>query len=157
MNPLLYPLALILYAEGSYSKITKSCSRSLLYTYLLSLLITSYVYNTKTALILCILTHVITYTYCISICDSKLSRSLFCVMAFISTLIYGTVLAGHISLDVSFLGQSLLQNSNYLYREGNLLAISLCSLLLANSSERVHIRENLIGFSLIAALFLERL
>jgi hypothetical protein len=157
MNPLLYPLALILYAEGSYSKITKTCSRSLLYTYLLNLLITSYVLDTNTAVILCILTHLIAYSYCISLCDSVLSKSLFFLMLIITTFIYITIIKGDIVLDISFLGESLLQHSNYIYREGNLLAISLCSLLLANHSQRVHSRENFIGVSLIAALLVERL
>lgn len=146
MSPsiLWFPLILILYGEASYCKVTRRCSRSILYSYLLTLVITANTVNIQLGLIFSYFTIMISYIYCMGISERPAGRGLFATMIILMSYVLTAVIFRTFEYDILVEGWSLLEHSSYIYREGSLIALSCVSFLTMNN-HRVGRRENIIG------------
>lgn len=127
MNPLIFPVILIIYSEMSTREVTRRISRVLLYSYLLALLSTMYVENYQVAVLLSLCIHTVGFLYSAVTAETKISKGLFTfVMVSISYVHTGILLQDYL-MDITFYGSSLLGYSNHLYKEVTIVAIGLTS------------------------------
>lgn len=146
MSPsvLWFPFVLILYGEASYCKTTRRCSRGILYAYLSSLMITSYMSDTQLATMLSYFVITMGYAYCIAISERKAGVILFSIMIILMSYISSAVIFRTMEYDIVIDGVSLLAKSSYIYREGSMIALS-CVSFLTMFNQRVSRQENILG------------
>jgi hypothetical protein len=150
MNPLLLPLILILYAEGSSCTVTRKVARVLLYSSLLSLLTTSYMPSLLLAKLSLMFIHIIGFLCCIQYCQKIAGKLTFLILLLGVFWIDLSILIGSLKYDITLLGYSLLTYSNYFYREMILVSVGLCASI-GNMSKRDAGKENTLG--LVVASF----
>ena len=155
MNPLLFPLALILYAEGSYCVVTRKVARLVLYSYLITILTTMYIENIEFAKVSLILVHTLCYLICINLCQKWLGKVIFFLLLLGMWWVDLSIILNTLEYDVNLLGYSLLKYSHYFYREFTILAISLCSYI-STLDYRHNTRENLLGLSTLLFFIIEK-
>ena len=125
MNPLLLPIILIIYAELSTFSNTREISRICLYTYLLSLLSTMYIPDYKSAVVVSMVILLAGQLYSCVMAETLLGKCVFALVIVVSLYVHTGLLLQYFEMDIYLYGNSLLGNSDYLYREMTLLAIGL--------------------------------
>lgn len=155
MNPLLFPAVLMLYAEGSYCEVTRKVARIILYSYLLTLITTTYLYSQDAANLSLLLIHTVCYLACITLCQKITGKRMFLLLMLGVWGIDMSIILGTLRYDISVLGYSLLSHSNYFYRELTILAVGLCSYV-STTNERHNVRENLLGLSALLMWIVEK-
>lgn len=155
MNPLLFPAVLILYAEGSSCGVTRKVSRVILYSYLLTLITTTYLYSLDAARISLVLIHSVCFIFCITLCDQLAGKAVMFLLLLIMWWIDISIILNTTKYDILLMGKSLLGYSNYLYRELSILSVSLCSYI-STTNERQNTRENLLGLCVMLLWIVEK-
>lgn len=155
MSPLLFPLVLILYAEGSYCAVTRKVSRVVLYSYLLTLLTTMYLDSLYAARLSLLLIHTVCYLSCITLCNKLSGKVVFFVLMVGMWWVDISIILNTLVYDINLFGYSLLKYSHYFYRESTILAISLCSYI-STLDYRQNTRENLLGLSTLLFFIIEK-
>lgn len=118
--PLLYPLLLILFAEGSNCKIVSSSAKYLLYGYLLTLCTTSYITDYNTSIVFSIAIYTFVFISCYNL-SQELIAHILCISVWLFIIVvHINIYIGYIYLDFSIFGISLMQHSNYVIREGTI-------------------------------------
>jgi hypothetical protein len=155
MNPLLFPLVLILYAEGSYCVVTRKISRVVLYSYLITLLTTTYLESLDAARLSLLLIHTVCYLSCITLCQKLSGKVVFFVLMLGMWWIDLSIILNTLEYDITLFGYSLLNYSNYFYRELTIAAISLCAYI-STKYNRQNTRENLLGLTTLLFFIIEK-
>ncbi|AHK11282.1 hypothetical protein S14_173 [Shewanella sp. phage 1/4] len=155
MNPILFPAILILYAEGSYCEVTRKVARIVLYSYLLTLITTTYMPTVQGAHFSLVILHTACYIFCIGLCQKLEGKVVFFIILVGLWWIDLSIILNTLKYDVVILGYSLLNYSNYFYREFTILAVSLCAYI-STTDRRHNTRENLIGVITLALLIVEK-
>jgi hypothetical protein len=155
MNPLLFPAVLILYAEGSYCNVTRKIARVVLYSYILSFITTTYLYSIEVANLSLLLIHTICYLMCITLCQKIEGKILFFVLMMGMWWVDLSIILNTLDYDVIVFGYSLLEYSNYFYREFTVTAVTMCSYV-STINQRHNIRENLLGLSAVLLWAVEK-
>lgn len=139
MNPLLFILALLLYAEGSSCKMTRDVSRVILYTYLLSLVSSIYVPSLNLSLILGLLFSLSSYIYCYTRTPNIYVKTLSVGLSILITIFYLVLLENNLHSYPDII-QKVLSYSNYIYRDITLTLVGIISLRYATT------RDNILNF-----------
>ena len=155
MNPLLFPAVLILYAEGSSCGVTRRVARVILYSYLITLITTTYMYSLDAARVSLILIHSLCYLMCIILCEKIDGKVVFFLLMLGMWWIDLSIILNTIRYDITILGYSLLSYSNYFYREVSILAVSLCSYV-STTNYRNNLQENILGLCVFSLFIIER-
>ena len=155
MNPLLFPLVLILYAEGSYCEVTRKVARVVLYSYLITILTTTCLESLDVARLSLLPIHTACYLSCITLCQKLSGKVVFFVVMLGVWWIDMSIILNTLSYDINIFGYSLLKYSHYFYRESTILAISLCSYI-STVDYRQNTRENLLGLSTLLFFIIEK-
>lgn len=155
MNPLLFPAVLILYAEGSSCGVTRRVARVILYSYLLTLITTTYLYSLDAARVSLILIHSICYIVCINLCEKIDGKVVFFLLMIGMWWIDLSIILNTLKYDITASGYSLLGCSNYFYRELSILAVSLCSYV-STTNHRNNLQENILGLCVFSLFIIER-
>jgi hypothetical protein len=155
MNPLLFPVVLILYADGSHCAVTRKVARVILYSYLLTFITTTYLYSQDAANLSLLLIHTACYLACITLCQKLTGKVAFFLLMLGVWWIDMGIILGTLQYDIKVFGYSLLSYSNYFYRELTILAVGLCSYV-STTNERHNTRENLLGLSALLMWIVEK-
>jgi len=155
MNPLLFPLVLILYAEGSYCEVTRKVSRVVLYCYLVSLLTTTYLDSLAAARLSLLLIHTVCYLSCTILCCKLSGKIVFFALMLGMWWIDMSIILNTLEYDIRLFRYSFLEYSNYFYRELTILAISLCAYI-STKHNRYNTRENLLGLTTLLFFIIEK-
>ena len=147
MSPsvLWFSLVLILYGEGSLCEHTRRCARAILYSYLLTLVLSSNINDLQISIMTVYIVICVGYGYCIATSDRIAGKVLFGTLIVLMSYISTALIFHTIDYDIIVNGYSLLEHSAYVYREGSLIALGCVSFLTLHD-KRVHIRENIISF-----------
>lgn len=149
MNPLVFIASLLFYSEGSSCRMTRSVGRVILYTYLMSLVISMYVVSLNLALMLCLLCYLISYLYCYLISSNVYSKVISVTLAVSVTIFYMVLLENNLTSYPKII-QDMLSYSNYIYRDGTLALISSISLKYYTT------KDNLINFMVCVMWTIEK-
>lgn len=155
MNPLLFPAVLILYAEGSSCGVTRRVARVILYSYLLTLITTTYLYSLDAARLSLLLVHSVCYISCINLCEKTDGKVIFFLLMIGMWWIDLSIILNTLKYDISIFGYSLLNYSNYFYRELSVLAVSLCSYV-STTNNRDNLQENILGLCVFSLFIIEK-
>lgn len=155
MNPLLLPVALIVYAELSPCKVTRNSSRVLLYMYLMSLLTTMYVPDYTAAVLAAMCLTLIGCVYGAVNSLTIIGRWLFITVCVIVVYVHTAIVCASLEYDITLYGYSLLSNSDLMYRETTLLAIALTSEKSTSSLQEIFsAKENKVSLIVITLWWL---
>lgn len=155
MNPILFPAVLILYAEGSYCEVTRKIARIVLYSYLITFITTTYLISLDAAKLSLILIHTVCYLLCIILCEKLEGKVVFFILLLGMWWIDMSIVLGTLQYDIIVFNHSLLNYSNYFYREFTIIAIGLCSYT-STIDKRSNTRENLLGFLTLLFFIVEK-
>lgn len=132
MESLLLILLLILYGEGSTCKVTRQVSRTLLYTYTLSLVLSIYTEDLQVTYIAGLFVHIVGIGYCASIARTWQSLSAFGITFL---LVASTYLILIIPESYNTYNSIFINYSNVFYRESLLLCVILSTDIKTNNTD----------------------
>lgn len=132
MESLLLILLLILFGEGSTCKVTSQVSRTLLYTYTLSLVLSIYTEDVQITYIVGLFIHTVGIGYCATLTRTWQALSAFGV-TFI--LIAATYLILIIPESYTTYNSIFINYSNVFYRESLLLCVVLSTDIKTNNTD----------------------
>ncbi len=136
MTPLLLPFILLLYAECSKDDVTRFVSRLLLYGHVFAYSLAMYSQNATEALVWQCSVSVVVLLMCARRSEGMFGVYLFYCLLSINIFIYLPLILNDFSVLTRF--EWFYNNSNYVMREGTILAVGLSSKL----TDKGEVREN---------------
>lgn len=151
-NPFLLLISLVIYSTLSLCPITRKICNTILVSYLLSLIIPTYIPQTQCSIVAGATILISGFLFCMLYSETVIGLSMFVWMMVLSAYIYACVYFNIFTMDIKIFGWSLLQHSNYVFRESLLATVISCSTLV-NKDHRVKQRDLELGI-LIAVLYI---
>lgn len=133
-DPFLLPVILIIYSKLSLCPVTRNISGTMLVSYLLSIVIPTYMPTTSDAILSS--ASILVFGFCLAATHSEtiLGLLLLVWMIFLTCVIYGCLFFGT-GFDIVVFGVSIMHHSNMVWRESLLTLIVSCSYSATRSHE----------------------